>query len=167
MISKVLKSGQNALRMRASAVIHDFGTFLATQGCYTMRSHLTTILTTVLLTGLLSFAPTTANVNDVVSALKVGDANRISKYFDNLVEISLNDRSHSYSRSQAELVVRDFFTNNDVTNFEVMYKGNVTDGEYCMGKLTTRHGQYRTSFSLKNRGDQKLIQEISFEGVDE
>ena len=132
-----------------------------------MRTSFRFILTTALLSGLLAFAPVTANVNDVVSALKVGDASRMSKYFDNLVEISLNDRSHSYSRSQAEMVMRDFFTNNDVTDFEVVYKSNVPDGEYCMGKLTTRHGGFRTTFSLKTRGDRKLIQEISFEDVDE
>ena len=132
-----------------------------------MLTQTRTLLATALIAGLLSFAPATANVSDVVSALKVGDAARMSKYFDNLVEISLNDRSHSYSRSQAELVIKDFFTSNDVTDFEVEYKSNVSDGEYCMGKLTTRHGEFRTSFSLKNRGDRKLIQEISFEGVDE
>ena len=98
------------------------------------------ILTFVLISGLNSFTWTN-NVNDVVSALKVGDATRVSKYFDNLVEISLNDRSHSYSRSQAELIVRDFFTSNDVTNFQVIYKSAGSDVEYCMGKLTTRHGE--------------------------
>jgi hypothetical protein len=131
-----------------------------------MRHLSRTISIFLLLAGLNGFTWTN-NVNDVVSALKVGDASRMSKYFDNLVEISLNDRSHSYSRSQAELVMRDFFTSNDVTNFQVVYKSTGADVEYCMGKLTTRHGEYQTSFSLKNRGDRKLIQEISFEGADE
>jgi len=121
------------------------------------------ILTFLLITGMNSFTWTN-NVNDVVSALKVGDASRMSKYFDNLVDISVNDRSHSYSRSQAELVMRDFFNSNDVTNFQVVYKSAGTDVEYCMGKLTTRHGEFRTSFSLKNRGDRKLIQEITLDG---
>jgi len=131
-----------------------------------MRLLYHTILTTALIVGLNSFSSPN-NVNDVVSALKTGDATRVSKYFDNLVEISLNDRSHSYSRSQAELIMRDFFTSNDVTNFQVVYKSSGTDLEYCMGKLTTRHGEFRTSFSLKNRGDRKLIQEISFDEAGE
>jgi hypothetical protein len=121
------------------------------------------ILTFLLITGMNSFTWTN-NVNDVVSALKVGDASRMSKYFDDLVDISVNDRSHAYSRSQAELVMRDFFNSNDVTNFQVVYKSAGTDVEYCMGKLTTRHGEFRTSFSLKNRGDRKLIQEITLDG---
>jgi len=131
-----------------------------------MRLFYHTILTIVLIAGLNSFTATD-NVGDVASAIKTGDATRVSKYFDNLVEISLNDRSHSYSRSQAELIVRDFFTSHDVTNFQVVYKSAGADVEYCMGKLTTRHGEYRTSFSLKNRGDRKLIQEISFDEAGE
>jgi len=108
----------------------------------------------------------TANLNDVASALKQGDSNRMSKYFDNLVEISLNDKSHSYSKSQAELVIRDFFSSNTVTDFQIVYKGNSAGMEYCMGKLHTQHGEFRTSFSLKYRGDRKLVQEISFDGGD-
>jgi hypothetical protein len=128
-----------------------------------MRPLYQIILTFLLITGMNSFTWTN-NVNDVVSALKVGDASRMSKYFDDLVDISVNDRSHAYSRSQAELVMRDFFNSNDVTNFQVVYKSAGTDVEYCMGKLTTRHGEFRTSFSLKNRGDRKLIQEITLDG---
>ncbi len=110
---------------------------------------------------LMSFS---SSIDEIVSAIKVGDANRISRYFDATVEISLNERSHAYSRSQAEMILRDFFQKG-VKTFQVVHKGNSHDAEYCVGSLTTTSGKYRTTIFLKVKGDKKLIQEIRFEGA--
>src|SRR5687767_11704013 len=71
------------------------------------------ILSISLIVTLLSFDYAT---DEVVSAIKVGDAQKMSKYFDSMVDITLKDRSHSYSRSQAEMILRDFFTHSGVKN---------------------------------------------------
>ena len=112
---------------------------------------------------LMSFS---SSIDDIVSAIKLGDANRISRYFDATVEISLNEKSHAYSRSQAEMILRDFFQRG-VKTFQVVHKGNSHDAEYCVGSLTTASGRYRTTIFLKVKGDKKLIQEIRFEGAAE
>ena len=46
---------------------------------------------------------------EVVKAIKSGNSAEVSKFFDNTVEITLPEKSNSYSKSQAELVLRDFF----------------------------------------------------------
>jgi hypothetical protein len=104
-----------------------------------------------------------SSIDDVVSAINVGDAPRISKYFDNMVEISINEKSHSYSKSQAEMVLRDFFSNRDVKTFKVAHRGNSNDSEYVVGCLTTESGVYRTSIFMKVRGDKKVINSLIFE----
>jgi hypothetical protein len=119
-----------------------------------------TILFIFVTTALLSFG---TSIDEVVSAIKVGDANRISRYFDNMVEISLNDKRHAYSKSQAEMIVRDFFSNKGVKSFKVVHRGNSNDTEYCVGNLATESGNYRTTVFMKVKGDRKVIKELIFE----
>ena len=120
------------------------------------------ILFVSLIFTLLSFDYAT---DEVVSAIKVGDAQKMSKYFDSMVDITLKDRSHSYSRSQAEMILRDFFTHSGVKNFKVVHRGNSNDSEYCVGSLATKSGEYRTTIFMRIRGDRKVLQEVRFESA--
>jgi hypothetical protein len=102
-------------------------------------------------------------VDEILGAMKKGDALKISRHFDNLVEITLNDRSNSYSRNQAEVVLRDFFSNHSVRSFTIIHRVNSNNGEYCVGTLNTTTGEYRTTILFKTKGDKKLVQELRFE----
>jgi len=103
------------------------------------------------------------SVDEVVNALRTGNASLISKYFDNTVDITLPDKSNSYSRSQAELVLRDFFINNSVKSFNVLHKGDNAGSQYCIGSLSTKSGVYRTTIFMKQKGDKQVVQELRFE----
>jgi hypothetical protein len=104
-----------------------------------------------------------ATVEEILGAFRNGDALKISRPFDSFVEITVHDKSHSYSRTQAEVVLKDFFTTNNVRNFTIIHRVNSNNGEYCVGTLNTRLGEYRTTILFKNKGDRKLIQELRFE----
>lgn len=104
-----------------------------------------------------------ASVDDVLSAIKSGNASQLSKYFDNTIDITLTDKSNTYSKSQAELVLRDFFNNNVVTSFEVVLKGDNTGSKFISGTLETKNGEYRTTIYIKQKGDKQLLQELRFE----
>ena len=58
---------------------------------------------------LLSSFTVLSGIDDVIAAMKAGNAAEIAKSFDNTVEINMPDKSNSYSKSQAELVLKDFF----------------------------------------------------------
>src|ERR1700712_2960493 len=79
-------------------------------------------------------------IDDVVAAIKSGSASQVAKYFDNTVEINLPDKSNSYSKSQAEMVLKDFFNTNTIKGFEVIHKGENAGSQYCIGTLTTKSG---------------------------
>jgi hypothetical protein len=102
-------------------------------------------------------------VDEILGAIKRGDAPKISRHFDNLVEITLNDKSNSYSRTQAEVVLKDFFSNHNVRSFTIIHRVNSNNGEYCVGTLNTTSGEYRTTILFKSKGDRKLVQELRFE----
>lgn len=100
---------------------------------------------------------------DVVRSINNGDAASVAKYFDNSVEIVLPGKSSTYSKSQAEMILKDFFANNAVVSFKVLHQGEKGGSEYCIGTLETRSSKFRTTFFMKNKGDRQLLQEIRFE----
>ncbi len=111
---------------------------------------------------LISFRPS-QRIDEVVSAMKTGNAAQVARYFDQSVEINLPDKGGSYSKSQAEIVLKDFFTNNPVKGFDVIHKGQNAGSQYCIGTLLTKSGSFRTTLYMKLKADVQLLQEIRFE----
>ena len=102
-------------------------------------------------------------IDDVITAMKTGNAAQVARFFDNNVEISMPDKSNSYSKSQGELVLKDFFVTNIVKSFEVIHKGENAGSQYCIGTLVTKGGSYRTTIFMKQKADQQVLQELRFE----
>lgn len=116
------------------------------------------LLLTVFLTTLTSFAQ--GGIDDVISSMKSGNAAGVTKYFDNYLDITMPDKSSNYSRSQGEVIIKDFFSSNGVKNFEVKHKGNNDNGEYCIGTLQTKNGNYRATVYMRLKGNKQVIQDI-------
>ena len=104
-----------------------------------------------------------SSIDEVISAMRIGNAANIANFFDNTVEINLPDKSNAYSKSQAELVLKDFFNANQVKKFEVIHKGENAGSQYCIGTLLTKNGSYRTTIYMKRKGDKQVLQGITFE----
>lgn len=110
----------------------------------------------------LSFAPG-YSLEEVASAIRNGNASQLARYFDNRVDVTLPGKSDNYSRNQAELILRDFFIQNEVRTFQIKHKGDNNDGsQYCIGSLQTNNGDYRAKLFMKTRGDKQVIQELEF-----
>jgi hypothetical protein len=126
-----------------------------------MKQFFTLTAITVLLSSFTLFL----SIDEVVSAIKSGDAAAVAKHFDNTVEITMPDKSNNYSRSQAEMVLKDFFSTNGVKDFQVKHKGENAGSQYCIGTLITKNGSFRTTVFMKQKNDKQLLQEIRFENI--
>ena len=104
-----------------------------------------------------------SGMDDIINALRSGNANEFAKYIDDNIEISLPSKSDSYSRSQAVVILQDFFSTNGVKTFEVKFKGDNGGSQYCIGTLQTRSGNFRTTFLLANRAGKQFVKEIRFQ----
>ena len=104
-----------------------------------------------------------SSIEEVITAMKAGNSTDIARFFDNTVEINTPDKSNTYSKSQGELVLRDFFTTNVVKSFIVNHKGENSNSQFCIGTLVTKNGTYRTTIYIKLKGDKQLLQTITFE----
>lgn len=121
------------------------------------------IFTLLTLGTLLSSFTFFSSIDDVIAAMKAGNATEIARFFDNTVEINTPDKLGSYGKSQAELVLKDFFSTNTVKGFALEHKGENSGSQYCIGALTTKTGIYRTTVFMKLKGDKQLVQTITFE----
>lgn len=123
------------------------------------------LLTTLTLSVCVLFYSFTVKIGieEVITAMQSGNAAQIAKFFDSSVEITMSDKSNSYSKSQAEMILKDFFATNIVKSFEVLHKGENAGSEYCIGRLTTKGGVFRTTIYMKQKGDQQVVQELRFE----
>ncbi len=121
------------------------------------------ILSFAAVTVLLSSFALMVNIDEVVGALKTGNVSQIAKYFDNTIEISMPDKSNSYSKTQAEIILKDFFANNPVKSFTIIHKGENAGSQFCIGTLATKNGMFRTTVFMKQKGTAQLLQEIRFE----
>jgi len=113
---------------------------------------------------LVSFRPD-YTIDDIALAMRSGNINQLSRYLDTRVDIALPEKSDTYSKSQAEMIIRDFFNTNVVRNFLVRHKGENSGLEFCIGVLQTRNGDYRTTLFIKQKGDRLLLQELRFQSV--
>jgi hypothetical protein len=101
-----------------------------------------------------------SGIDDVISAMKSGNASGVTKYFDSYVDITIDDKGSNYSRSQGELIFKDFFSNNGVRSFDLKHKGNNDNGDYCIGTLQTKNGNYRATVYMRLKGNKLVIQDI-------
>jgi len=129
-----------------------------------MKSFIST-LTIFLSLAMVSFTNQASNLDNVIDALKDGKASEIGKYLDENVEITLPDKSNNYSKAQAILILKDFFDNNEVKTFEVKHKGDQNGGQFCVGTLQTKSGNYRTTIFMETMSGKDFIKTLRFQSV--
>lgn len=100
---------------------------------------------------------------EIISGLKTGNADKIGVYFDQSVELNFPGKGGAFSKTQAVLVLKDFFALNRAKGFEVKHSGNNTASNFVIGTLLTSNGSYRTTVFMRQKGDRLLIQGIEFE----
>ena len=113
-----------------------------------------------------SFTLQSNGIDEVIGALRSGNSAELSKYFDDNVELTLPDKSDNYSKAQAQLIVRDFFSNNGVKGFDLKHKGDSPGGHFCIGTLQTNNGNFRTNVFMKMKDGKEVIKEIRFQSIE-
>jgi hypothetical protein len=102
--------------------------------------------------------------DDIALAVKNGNYKEVAKYFNVRVELKISDAEDIYSKSQAEIMLRDFFAKNPAVNFTIKHKGASAKGlPYIIGDYQSTTGNFRTYFLFKQEGNTLFIQELHFD----
>ncbi|MBS1680757.1 MAG: DUF4783 domain-containing protein [Bacteroidetes bacterium] len=97
------------------------------------------------------------------NALKAGDAKELMKYFNSSVDLNLEGEVNTYSKAQAEFVLRDFFKKHSPTDFTIAHTGSSKAGlQFAIGKYTSGSDNYNVLMRVREVQKNYLIHEISF-----
>lgn len=104
---------------------------------------------------------------EVLSNTKVSlaqaDPKNLTKYFNDYVEISFDGEKSSYSKTQAEFVMKDFFKKHPPVSFELIHQGASKEGlKYAIGKYSFSKGSYRVYILIKQFKGNYLIDTLNF-----
>ena len=122
---------------------------------------------TVVLLGMLVGVGQVAAQSDVMggiqSAIKSGSSRDLARYFNTKVNVIIDGDNGNYSQSQAEMVVRNFFSKNPPADFSFDHQGGSEDGQrYAIGKYSHKGGRYNVVVKVKRYGDAYRIDTIEF-----
>ncbi|MBA3901925.1 MAG: DUF4783 domain-containing protein [Bacteroidetes bacterium] len=121
------------------------------------------IIAFFILTPAISIAQTSES-GAIGQALKTGNAKELSRFFSPNVELKILSKEDVYSKTQAEIILRDFFSKNPPSGYSSVHNGTSKAGaQYTIGQLVTPNGTFRTYYFLKKSGDTFLIQELRLE----
>jgi hypothetical protein len=102
--------------------------------------------------------------DNIANAIRTGNASALAASFQANVEITIKDAGNSYSKSQAEMVLKNFFSTHQPKGFSIAHEGTSPEGsKYFIGTLNTTAGNYRTYVYAKSGTVALTIQEIRFE----
>ncbi len=117
---------------------------------------------------LLSFSFTTDMVDDIATAIRSSNPKNISKYFIENIDLKVMEQEDVYSKQQAEMILKDFFSKHPVKTFTIAHRSTPKNGsQYIIGTLDTDKGKFRVYFLNKTTGSETLIQQFRIETENE
>ena len=104
-------------------------------------------------------------VGEVSGQFRTGNSKEIAKHFNASIELNIADETDTYSKAQAEQILRDFFNKNMPVNSTVIHLIN-TNPNYQIGILSvlTKTVKYRVTVTFKKTSGDFLITELRIEG---
>jgi Domain of unknown function (DUF4783) len=100
----------------------------------------------------------------IKDALKAGSAKELVKYLNPTVDINLDGNFATYSKAQAEFVLRDFFKKHVVTDFNIVHSGAAAKGglQFAIGRYVSSGESFNVLIRVKEVESNYLIHEINF-----
>ena len=94
----------------------------------------------------------------IANALRNGNSKEISKYFNDMVDLNIPGFKDNYSKTQAERILQDFFTKNQVKAFSLSRQGTSSDGsKFNIGTLDAGNKKFRVFFLFRKTNGVYLI----------
>jgi len=103
----------------------------------------------------------------IINAISSGNSGALAGYFNSSLEVTILDKEDFYSKQQAELIMKDFFTRNKPASFTILHKGGKEGSQYAIGRLVTSGGSYRVTILVKMKENKVLIHQLRFEKDEE
>jgi hypothetical protein len=128
-----------------------------------MSNHLLKSLVTSLFL-LVSAMAMADSFDDVVNAIKTSNVKEISRFLNSNVELTINNNEGVYSKQQAEMMLKNFFSQNTFKSISIQHRGSSAQGaKYAIANYETNQGKYRVYIFMKDGGNGLFVHEMRFE----
>ena len=122
------------------------------------------ILLPLLFCGRLSAQPAGYDVFiPICKYMAQGNADNLSAWFDDNLEIAVTTRSSSASKAQARQIVKAFFEEHRPRSFEVNHTAGRDNMKYALGTLNAGGETYSVTIFVSNKGKTYKIQQLKIE----
>ncbi len=118
----------------------------------------------LLMVGLFTTGKATAQADvpgEILTAIRSGSSRDLARFFNNTVDIGLDGNKSSYSKTQAEFVLKSFFAKNAPVSVDFPHQGKSDGGQrFAMGTYNAKSGAYRIYVVVKQAGGALVIDTI-------
>ena len=98
--------------------------------------------------------------DDIAKNIKTADASHLAGFFNTTVELSMPGNNDAFSKTQAEMIMKDFFARNSPKNFTINHRGGSgTTSRFANCTLETSSGVFKVYIYMKGNE----INELRFE----
>ncbi|WP_448699828.1 DUF4783 domain-containing protein [Mucilaginibacter sp. AW1-3] len=111
-----------------------------------------------------SFQQKADPVEKTAGLIRQSSIKELVKTFASSVELTILADEGVYSREQAETILTNFFTKNPISSVKIIHRVDSNPAlKFGVCTLSTKNGNFRTSFSLRNNNGNYEVSEMRIE----
>lgn len=104
--------------------------------------------------------------NPISKYLACGDADKLSAWFSDNLEITIFSDSNDSSRNQARQVMKSFFRSYTPRSFEISHKAGRSNMKYALGTLNAGGEMFLVTIFVNCKDTEYKIQQLKIERID-
>lgn len=103
----------------------------------------------------------------VIGAFKKGSSQELNRYLSDKVDLIIQNKASNVDKSSAEETMSDFFSTNQVNDFNVNHQGQRDESSFVIGTLTTMNGNFRVNCFFRKVQNKYVIHQIRIDKTNE
>lgn len=104
--------------------------------------------------------------NPIAKYLAKGDADRLSAWFSDNLEVTIFATSNDSSRNQARQIMKSFFKSYTPRSFEISHRAGRSNMKYALGTLNAGGEMFLVTIFVNFKDDTYRIQQLKIERID-
>lgn len=104
--------------------------------------------------------------NPIAKYLAKGDADRLSAWFSDNLEVTIFATSNDSSRNQARQIMKSFFKSYTPRSFEISHKAGRSNMKYALGTLNAGGEMFLVTIFVNYKDNAYKIQQLKIERID-
>ena len=99
----------------------------------------------------------------IAKYIRLGDAEKLSAWFDDSLEISIISNTSDSSKNQAKQILKSFFAEYTPHQFHISHTAEKANMKYALGSLSAGGESFSVTIFIRAKGDSYKIQELKIE----